>query len=470
MESATTKIHDLLQRHLFDDAVLVAEDSYKRNPTSTQTLVEYVSLLLRLGHLKVAESILASRRYSTKDGLSVYYLYEEVYGRTGNLEKLNELRAALNSSELEALSALQATRKPEAGFANEHVLIKDEFLRLLRRLINSEVITEPQAKKAFTLLKAGHVLEGKIVLKELAHSMKGERSPKLLLLAEIALLNGRYDTAKIRYKRLLESFDDKSWTYNRLGDIELIEGNKDHALEMYQKALSYNQEDSSSYLDIIRTHILKGDHRAAKKAYNIASEHLDESELQQFKLNIENLPTPSSTSDICGLCWTEMGGDVLPIEILVKPGSGNLILTGNMGLDMRESAQTAHSYCTSRGVLKRNGTLLSDIHVNVSKASIHKDGPSAGLAFAIGMLAKCTGDTVSDKSAFTGELTLNGDVLPVGGIRSKVVAAYINGIAQVFIPRMNFYELGSLPGRVKSAVSIHLASNIRQVEAILWPR
>jgi ATP-dependent Lon protease len=86
------------------------------------------------------------------------------------------------------------------------------------------------------------------------------------------------------------------------------------------------------------------------------------------------------------------------------------------------------------------------------------------------MLATGNGEPISEKSAFTGELTLSGDVLPVGGIRSKVVAAYINGIAQVFIPKLNFYELGSLPGRVKSAVSIHLASNIRQVEAILWPR
>jgi len=470
MESTTAKIYDLLQRHLFDDAVLLAEKAYKNNTKSKQTLVEYVSLLLRLGHLKVAESILESRRYSTNDGLSVYYLYEEVYGRTGNLSKLNEIRASLKSTELDALSALQATRKPEAGYSNEHALIKDEFLRLLRRLINSKVITEPQAKKAFTLLKAGHVLEGKIVLKELAHSLKGESSPRLLLLAEIALLNGRYDTAKNRYNKLLESFNDVNWIFNRLGDIALIEGNKNHALDMYQKALSYNPEDSSSYLDIIRTHISKGDLRAAKKAYNIASEHLDASELQQFKLNIEKLPIPSSASDICGLCWTEMGGDVLPIEILVKPGGGNLILTGNMGLDMRESAQTAHSYCMSRGVLKRNGTIQSDIHVNVSKASIHKDGPSAGLAFAIGMLAKCTGETISDTNAFTGELTLNGDVLPVGGIRSKVVAAYINGIAQVFIPRMNFYELGSLPGRVKSTVSIHLVNNIREVEAILWPR
>ena len=470
MESATAKIYDLLQRHLFDDAVLVAEEAYRKNPESTQTLVEYVSLLLRLGHLKVAESILSRRSYSTKDGLSVYYLYEEVYGRTGNLDKLSELRASFKLSELDALSALQASRKPETGFANDQALIKDEFLRLLRRLINSNVITEPQAKKAFTLLKAGHVSEGKIVLKELAHSLKGESSPGLLLLAEIALLNGRYNTAKMRYKKLLGSFEDKHWTYNRLGDIALIEGEKSLALEMYQKALSYNDEDSSSYLDIIRTHISQGDLRAAKKAYNIASEHLDASELQQFKLNIEKLPIPSSRGDICGLCWTEMGGDVLPIEILVKQGTGSLILTGNMGLDMRESAQTAHSYCISRGVLKKDGKDQSDIHVNVSKASIHKDGPSAGLAFAVGMLAKCNGKAISPKNAFSGELTLKGDVLPVGGIRSKIVAAFINGIEQVFIPKMNFYELGSLPGRVKSNVSIQLASNIRQVEAILWPR
>jgi ATP-dependent Lon protease len=149
-----------------------------------------------------------------------------------------------------------------------------------------------------------------------------------------------------------------------------------------------------------------------------------------------------------GLAWTPVGGDILFIEATRMPGGGKLILTGQLGDVMRESVQAALSLIKSRAVsLGVDPTLFdkSDIHVHVPAGAIPKDGPSAGVAMFTALLSLMTGRTVRADTAMTGEISLRGLVLPVGGIKEKVVAAATAGITRVMLPARNRRDYDDIP-------------------------
>jgi ATP-dependent Lon protease len=156
-----------------------------------------------------------------------------------------------------------------------------------------------------------------------------------------------------------------------------------------------------------------------------------------------------------GVSWTPAGGDVMAIEVSVLEGKGNLILTGQLGDVMRESAQAAMSYARSRakelGVRERFWE-KSDIHLHVPAGAIPKDGPSAGITMATGLLSALTRRPARREVAMTGEITLRGRVLPVGGLREKVLAAHRAGIKVFVLPRKNVKDLTDVPGDVKREI------------------
>jgi ATP-dependent Lon protease len=149
-----------------------------------------------------------------------------------------------------------------------------------------------------------------------------------------------------------------------------------------------------------------------------------------------------------GLAWTEAGGDVLTIEVSVLPGKGELLLTGKLGEVMRESAQAALSYARARGArlgLERGFYKDIDIHVHVPEGAIPKDGPSAGIAIAVALVSALTSTATRADVALTGEITLRGTVLPVGGILEKMVAARRAGVTTVILAKGNVKDLADLP-------------------------
>jgi len=171
-----------------------------------------------------------------------------------------------------------------------------------------------------------------------------------------------------------------------------------------------------------------------------------------------------------GLAWTEFGGDVLYVEASCRKGKKELMLTGNMGEVMKESAQAALTYIKSKAeVLGIDGGIFDDLemHIHVPQGAIPKDGPSAGITMAVAMISAITGRPINRKVAMTGEITLTGRVLPIGGLKEKTLAALRNRMEKVLIPHENEHELVEIPQYVKKKITFLSAKTMDDVvEAI----
>jgi ATP-dependent Lon protease len=174
-----------------------------------------------------------------------------------------------------------------------------------------------------------------------------------------------------------------------------------------------------------------------------------------------------------GLAWTPFGGSVLVVETTKMPGKGNLILTGHLGEIMKESAQAALSYVRSRSEqlgIPEDFFAKHDIHIHVPAGAIPKDGPSAGITMATALASLATGRPVRPDLAMTGEITLTGRVLPVGGIKEKVLAAKEAGIHEIILPTQNRKDLTEIPEHIRNALTFHFVENMDEVlELALQP-
>ncbi|MEA4812778.1 MAG: endopeptidase La [Anaerolineaceae bacterium] len=199
-------------------------------------------------------------------------------------------------------------------------------------------------------------------------------------------------------------------------------------------------------------------------------ETIHKEDLQQYLGPVEYFPLVAELKDEIGVAtavaWTENGGEIMPVEVLVMPGKGNLQITGQVGEVMQESAQAALSYLKSKTeVFKIPEDFFEDydFHIHVPEGAIPKDGPSAGITMALAMTSAVLGVPVRRELAMTGEITLRGRVLPIGGVREKVLAAQRSGIKTMLLPSKNEKDLEEIQQNVRKELQFHFVEQMDEV-------
>jgi ATP-dependent Lon protease len=202
-----------------------------------------------------------------------------------------------------------------------------------------------------------------------------------------------------------------------------------------------------------------------KKLYRITSQNI-ENYLGPAKIFKDQLLKKDQVGVATGVAWTAAGGEILFVEVTKMKGKGNLSLTGSLGDVMKESAQAALSY--ARAHAEQFGVNINffaehDFHIHIPEGAIPKDGPSAGVTIATALLSVCTDMKVMRDVAMTGEITLRGNVLPIGGVKEKVLAAQRAGVRRMILPAPNKKDLIDIPRKVKREMEFIFVEEIQDV-------
>ncbi len=209
----------------------------------------------------------------------------------------------------------------------------------------------------------------------------------------------------------------------------------------------------------------KGADKAADKSIKVTEKNLEKYlGVQQFRYG--RAEEKNQIGQVTGLAWTEMGGDLLTIEAALVTGKGKLTQTGSLGDVMQESIHAALTVVRSRATafgIDKEFHQDHDIHVHVPEGATPKDGPSAGIAMCTALVSALTGIPVRSDVAMTGEITLRGEVLPIGGLKEKLLAAHRGGIKTVVIPQENVKDLAEIPDNIKGKMSIEPVRWIEEV-------
>ncbi len=208
------------------------------------------------------------------------------------------------------------------------------------------------------------------------------------------------------------------------------------------------------------------------KSSSITAEEVEKL-LGRAKFRTQGISEKNQIGLTTGLAWTEVGGEVLQTEATLMEGKGQLTLTGKLGEVMQESARAALSYVRSRAAefgIGREFHRRMDMHIHIPEGSIPKDGPSAGITMATTIVSALTKIPVSKDVAMTGEITLRGKVLPIGGVKEKLLAAHRAGIKDVILPKENEKDLQDLPADILEVLTIHFVETMDEVLQIALER
>jgi len=298
-----------------------------------------------------------------------------------------------------------------------------------------------------------------------------------------------YDLSDVMFVTTANTGDIPPPLLDRMEVIELSGYTEDEKINIAQRHLMAKQLEANglkaeeivfsedALCDIIRYYTREAGVRNLERAIakicrKVVKSILQKSKGQKTQIKPENLEEylgvrkyrfgeaekEDQVGEVTGLAWTEVGGELLSIESAVMPGKGNAIITGQLGDVMQESVQAALSVVRNRADslgIKQEIFEKNDIHIHVPEGAIPKDGPSAGIAMCTTLVSVLTKNPVHANVAMTGEITLRGEVLPIGGLKEKLLAARRGGIAHVIIPEENRKDLKEIPNNIKDRLEIH---------------
>ncbi|WP_426398508.1 endopeptidase La [Ralstonia sp. R-29] len=250
------------------------------------------------------------------------------------------------------------------------------------------------------------------------------------------------------------------------GEIEVTEAALRDIIRYYTREAgvrSLEREVSKICRKVVKQLLLK---KEAGTSVKVDSDNLDKFlGVRRFDFGLAG--KEDQVGQVTGLAWTEVGGDLLTIEAAVMPGKGNITRTGSLGDVMKESVEAARSVVRSRSArlgIKDEMFEKRDIHIHVPEGATPKDGPSAGIAMTTALVSVLTGIPVRADVAMTGEITLRGEVLPIGGLKEKLLAAHRGGIKLALIPEENVKDLADIPDNVKNSIEIQ---PVRWIDKVL---
>lgn len=292
------------------------------------------------------------------------------------------------------------------------------------------------------------------------------------------------DQIPIELKDRLEIIEVSSYTeYEKLDIVRdhiLPKELEEHGLTELQitfndKALltiirNYTKEAGVRELERIIASILRKVVKKFLTEKTIANINITEKNLEDFigkkKYLYQEKNNKKQIGVVNGMAYTVFGGDILPIEVTYYKGNGKLLLTGSLGDVMKESAQIAFSYIKANSrKFKITHKLLeeNDIHIHLPEGAIKKDGPSAGIALTTAIISSFTGVSIDSNISMTGEITLRGNVLAIGGLKEKVIGAHRAGIRKIFIPKENEKDLDEIPKDIKKEIKFYFISDYQEI-------
>ncbi len=217
--------------------------------------------------------------------------------------------------------------------------------------------------------------------------------------------------------------------------------------------------------EILETRELEEDSEGALKKIKVTASNLDKY-LGKRKYSLDKANKEPQIGIVRGLAWTSVGGDTLQIEVNMMPGKGEIELTGQMGDVMKESAMIGMSFVRSAGKEAGISPALfkeNDFHIHIPQGAVPKDGPSAGITMATALYSAITGKAVRSDLAMTGEVTLRGRVLPIGGLKEKILAARMAGLSEVLVPVENKKDIEEIPDEIKNGLAVTYVKNMKEV-------
>ncbi len=447
-------------------AVALLEEAARRSPEDAHTRDELCGLLLTEGRIDDALLHAAEAVRLAPEDPQRHLLLADLLRRR---QLLPRARAVLEEAQ---------RRFPEhAPLARE---LRELYLELGEEAAAERVAGEKersyfqkQARQALSSPKVAQALCAvqPVVQRLLAADLTGARRELANLPAEakataahevvhgeILLLEQKLSQAEGAFRAALERDPAIALAWNRLGDLAQTRNDLRGALSLYKKAVLFGGDDANAWEDLGDVHATLGELPQAEKMYRAALERDPQSGAAQKLASLH--PKPQEAAPAVGkigvLGWHPQGGAVSPLEAVAVQGAGELIFSGNVGPVGKEAAAVAYSVLKARSTeLGLDGLVRSyDLHLHFTDTHVGKEGPSAGLALLLAGVSAFTKKPLLPNLAATGELTLHGEVRPVGGIHEKLVAACLAGVRTVLLPKQNLKDARALPEEVTRVLTL----------------
>jgi len=292
------------------------------------------------------------------------------------------------------------------------------------------------------------------------------------LRGELLLIEGEAERAEKAFRAVVDRAADFGLAYNRLGDLLQHRGELRQAVGFYELALRHCPDDANAAEDLGDVLATLGERERAIAMYRTAADRDPTSRAADKLRSLDDAARAAASTQpqigkIGVLGWTPSGGAVSPLEAVAVVGHGQLIFSGNVGPTSREAGMVAFSCLKLKARDLQIGELVAsyDLHLHFTDTEVGKDGPSSGLALVLAGISAYQQKPLRAGLAATGEITIHGEVKPVGGIHEKIVAAHLAGFRTVLMPRRNIKEARELPSEVASKMEIVFVDSVAEAIA-----